>query len=365
MAPKRTVASSNHTTSAPASKRARAAPVNYGELDEDDEQPDPGREDSDHRATLAKATRKKGRQAAQQSTWAIKMFEKIDEDKAEILNSIDQIEQKGLSSLSDHRDSLVDLQKYLAPIFPLPSTSGPTGKSSSAEPAAEDQPPVHLDPTSTSLLASCTSLLSIYTTINTSLASEQTSAFTPGPEGTALPTPASFATSRMNTEKLLLAGYKVAATRIGRSIDPGVDIFPDPTNVDAAEEDGNVRGDMIDRPGRDAWQNRTKRLVVNGRLVTVTNHDNNSPGKENDPPITDIDNGSGRARDIRDVTLGDEERWAATLLGHAAAEGGDETDKEVSGEFAPIATSLKDLEKGVKRMLKHCPRGTEGEEQEF
>ncbi|KAF2227428.1 hypothetical protein BDZ85DRAFT_277332 [Elsinoe ampelina] len=336
MAPKRTAASSNHTTTAPASKRARVDSVNYGELDEDDEQPDPGREDSDNRATLTRATRKKGKEATQQHPWAVKMLDKIEEDKTEMLSTIAQIEQK----------------------------RGPTARSSSAESAINEQTPVDLDPTSTALLTSCTSLLSLYNSLNTSLASLGTNAFMPGTEVAALPTPASLATSRTDTEKLLLAGFKVAARSIGRSIDPQVNIFTDPKSTDG-EENGDVRGDNTDSSSRKDRQGRTKTLVVDGRLVTVLDHDTDSTGKENNPPAPSADNETGRARNIRDVTAEDEARWTATLLSHGQAEGEDQPpDEDENGEVVAMTTWLRDVEKGAKRMLKHCTREME-EEQVF
>ncbi|KAG8622896.1 hypothetical protein KVT40_009213 [Elsinoe batatas] len=83
---------SDDRTTLTKSTQKEAASVNYGELDDDDERPDPGREDSNDRATLIKSTRGK-EEIDPAKLMATIIFWKIEEDKMEMLNTIAQVKQ--------------------------------------------------------------------------------------------------------------------------------------------------------------------------------------------------------------------------------------------------------------------------------
>ncbi|KAF4554288.1 Hypothetical protein D9617_4g000410 [Elsinoe fawcettii] len=327
-----------------ANKRARPGPETYAEPNDDDEQPDPGREESeyatDDRAVLAKSSRDNSKNRSKGSIWAMDLSKRIKNDEAELLKRVDELEHKRLAALDTHKQQLVSLAEHLKPTFrpPLPSSESTT---------AQTIP--KLDPTSTTLLASCTSLLNLYRNLNTQLSSISSSARQPEPGTPALPTPTSLTKERSEVKQLLTAGYRFAAKKISNVVDREISVL----------EDSDSATNSRDRKEAERSEGgRVRRVVVDGRLISV--FDEEGIGKENQPPMglrAQGRDGEGeeRQRSATEQARLEEEMWVRHVAGQGHA-GGSGADKEEEAD-GDIRTALRDVQKGAKRMLRNCPRG--------
>ncbi|PSK54760.1 hypothetical protein B9Z65_3849 [Elsinoe australis] len=355
MAPKRSAGTKEHTGQ-PASKRQRKDVNHEEESDESEGEVDTGRLESE--ATIDRTTR--GNKGAKQNAWGKGMRDKIQKDADELNALVDALAQERKTAFVEYKSELDALRPLLQSGLSTPTTQGspPTSASGlTATPNTASHPP--LDRETTTLLASCTALLSSYTQLNADLATISTQSKHLPDSSTPVPTPSKLQAQRSQLRHLLMAGHVVTARKAGRIINPDVDVFVD------GDETSPIESEQVDK-GR--------QMIVNGTLVRVFNV--RDAGKENRDPALARE-GGGDDRRPR-ITAEDEDRWTRltsgtfgeelgwALRGGAGGPGkggmdaglaGDDAEEEVS-----IRRALRDMQRGVRRMVRNLPKEMDDEE---
>ncbi|PNS15015.1 hypothetical protein CAC42_2244 [Sphaceloma murrayae] len=282
---------------------------------------------------VAKFTRDE--KSSKLTAWGHQMQAKITADGAHLNDLIDNLEERRVVSFGKYKAELESLRSLISHSSsdtrePAKQTSG-----SSSPQGADLQTQTH------ALLATCTAFIALHNKTRTTLQSLRHSIRAADPPH---PCTKSLASARNDMQHLLRAGRTVTRHKMARLMDADISVFEDDDN-----DDGAVQNELGQAASSGREQSGRVRLM-NGMSV----HDyEEGVGKENIPPRSHITSRGRNADPGQNMSSRAEEAWRNAVP--AAESDGDPRLRSGPEVDMSIAETIKEMEKGVRRLARCLP----------